>query len=136
MDKKGRTAFGARLVAARKHAGLRQIPAAKEAGMAQSTLAELEMDGQGSSYTTQLASLYGVNSTWLATGKGQMLGGVAEPAPLQAVPPTQSDLEKIAGDIADLVQAYRVATPPERSGLMVSARSVLEAAVKRAVKVQ
>jgi len=77
MDKSGRTAFGVRLVAARKHAQLTQQKAAKAASMSQGTLAELEQEGQGSSYTTQLAAIYGVNVMWLATGKGTMLGGTS-----------------------------------------------------------
>lgn len=46
--------------------------------MSQGTLAELELDGQGSSYTAQLAAVYGVNPNWLATGKGKMLSDDAE----------------------------------------------------------
>lgn len=70
MDKQ-RTAFGARLFEARKNAGLSQAQVKKKTGMAQATLSELENTANGSSYTAQLAALYGVSALWLAEGKGE-----------------------------------------------------------------
>jgi transcriptional regulator with XRE-family HTH domain len=61
-----RTPFGQRLYDARKKAKLTQVKLAKAAGMAQGTLAELEWDGQGSSYTPMLAAACGVSAEWLA----------------------------------------------------------------------
>jgi len=68
-----RTPFGERLLAARTHARLTQPALAKAVGMSQSTLAEAEKTGQGSSYTTQIAKICDVDSDWLATGNGEML---------------------------------------------------------------
>lgn len=68
-----RTDFGARLVAAREHAGMTQKMLAKAVDMAQSTLAEAEYDASGSAKTTQIAAVTKVDATWLATGKGSML---------------------------------------------------------------
>lgn len=67
-----RSEFGRRLVAARKHAGLTQKEVALKVGMSQGTLGEAEKEGQGSSYTSQIAALCGVSAEWLATGKGDM----------------------------------------------------------------
>lgn len=61
-----RTPFGERLYTARKKAKLTQVKLAKAAGMSQGTLAELEWEGQGSSYTPMLASACGVSAEWLA----------------------------------------------------------------------
>lgn len=63
---KQRTPFGERLFTARKKAKLTQVKLAKAAGMAQGTLAELEWEGQGSSYTPMLAAACGVSAEWLA----------------------------------------------------------------------
>jgi transcriptional regulator with XRE-family HTH domain len=61
-----RTAFGQRLYDARKNAKLTQVKLAKAAGMSQGNLAELEWEGQGSSYTPMLAAACGVSAEWLA----------------------------------------------------------------------
>jgi phage repressor protein C with HTH and peptisase S24 domain len=65
-----RTPFGERLYAARTAAQLSQPELAKAVGMAQSTLAEAERSGQGSSKTAQLAAALGVRAEWLAEGTG------------------------------------------------------------------
>ena len=66
-----RKPFGQRLYESRLDAGyLRQEEVAALVGMSQSTLSDLENQGQRSGYTAQLAALYGVNPRWLATGKG------------------------------------------------------------------
>jgi transcriptional regulator with XRE-family HTH domain len=82
-----RSAFGERLLAARKHAGLSQSDLAKAVGMSQSGLAEAEMSAQGSSKTAQIAAVTGVNPKWLADGEGAMLIA-AEPAPPYQIAPT------------------------------------------------
>jgi len=71
MEKEERTPFGRRLLDARESAGYTQEDAAKAVGMrSQSTLAEAEISGKRSGFTPQLAALYGVSASWLATGKG------------------------------------------------------------------
>lgn len=65
-----RTPFGERLFDARKSAKLTQKELASKVGMSQSALAEAEKTGQGSQYLAQLARALGVQSIWLATGKG------------------------------------------------------------------
>jgi len=70
MQTNDRTPFGKRLVEARELAGFSQIEAAKAIGMSQGTLAEAEVSGKRSGYTSQLAALYKVSPVWLATGKG------------------------------------------------------------------
>lgn len=86
--KRERTAFGARLYKARTHAQLTQPQLAKAAGMAQSTLGELEYDGNGSSYTAQLAKACGVRAEWLSEGIGEML-----------------ESEALSPDVAEVAQA-------------------------------
>jgi transcriptional regulator with XRE-family HTH domain len=70
-----RTDFGQRLYDARTKAGLTHVQLAKLVHMAQSTLAELEKIGQGSSKTPQLASACGVSPEWLATGDERPMAG-------------------------------------------------------------
>lgn len=67
-----RSAFGKRMLEARQHAGLTQmqVRAAFSPQMAQSTIAELERDAQGSSRTAEFALLYKCDVQWLATGIG------------------------------------------------------------------
>lgn len=79
-----RTPFGARLAAARKHAGLSQGALAKAVGMAQSTLAEAERIANGSAKTTLIAAKTGVDAHWLATGQGSMLPHVRHLADSEA----------------------------------------------------
>lgn len=67
------TEFAQRLLTARTHAGFTQPQLAKMAGMAQSTYAGLEVRGQGSSYTAQIAAACGVRAEWLASGDGLMV---------------------------------------------------------------
>lgn len=63
--------FAKRLKDSRKAAGLSQARAAKLAGITQPTLSQLEAGAYEQSVATiDLATVYGVNPTWLATGKG------------------------------------------------------------------
>lgn len=72
MDRKTRSEYGARLLAARKHKGLSQTALANAVGMSQSAYGQAETTGSGSSFTSQLAEVCGVRSQWLATGIGSM----------------------------------------------------------------
>lgn len=74
------TDFGKRLKTARKHAGLIQAQLAKAVGIGQSTVAELEKEGFGSSHVATIAAACGVSPIWLATGEGPMLPGDGEAA--------------------------------------------------------
>lgn len=65
--------FGKRLKEARKHGRLTQMQLAKKVGIGQSTVAELERSGSGSSHVTAIAAACGVSPFWLADGKGAML---------------------------------------------------------------
>ncbi|WP_291585828.1 XRE family transcriptional regulator [Comamonas sp. UBA7528] len=67
------TDFGKRLKEARKHAGLTQQQLAKKVGIGQSTIAELEKSGQGSSHVPAIAAHLRVSPLWLANGTGEML---------------------------------------------------------------
>lgn len=73
-DESSRTEFGQRLWLARKHAKLTQTQLARLADIkSQSTIAELEKTGLGSTFAPALARVTGVSVDWLATGKGHML---------------------------------------------------------------
>lgn len=94
-SKDDRSDFGKRLVAAREHAGLTQKSAAKGI-MSQSTLAELERTGQGSSHTVALAARCGVRAEWLANGD----------LPMEAQPNTEADRpDSAAAPRNDLTQS-------------------------------
>lgn len=88
-----RTEFGQRLFTARTKAGLTQTQLADRVEMAQSTLAELERSGQGSSKTLQIAAACGVSPEWLATGSEEKIAaawplvGVIGPDEWRILPP-------------------------------------------------
>lgn len=71
LSNRERSEFGARLRQARIAAGFTQKQVHSALGIAQSTLAELESTATRSGYIAQLASLYGVEANWLATGAGE-----------------------------------------------------------------
>ncbi|MEH3087416.1 MAG: LexA family transcriptional regulator [Xylophilus ampelinus] len=100
-----RSAFGHRLLQARKHARLTQVQLARAVGMAQGTLAEAEKTASGSSYTAQLAAATGVRPAWLASGEGDMLAG-------KSSEPVQIDLENHPD-----VQAIRTVRLRLRAGI-------------------
>jgi transcriptional regulator with XRE-family HTH domain len=94
-----RTAFGERLVAARKHAKLSQPELARRADMSQSNLSELERSGQGSAKTSRIAQICGVRAAWLESGTGPMLD-------------TPRDIPEEARSVAsEKVAHYLVGTP-------------------------
>lgn len=103
-EKRTRTAFGERLHKARKHAALTQPQLASAAGLAQSTLAELEYDGNGSSKTAQLAKACGVRVEWLSEGRGVM---VDKP-------------QHLSPEILEVAEAV-AALPEEQRGMFLSA---------------
>lgn len=72
--------FGQRLKEARKHGGLTQVQLAKKVGIGQSTIAELERSGNGSSHVAAIASVCRVSPLWLASGAGSMLDGTEKQA--------------------------------------------------------
>ena len=74
-----RTEFGQRLFTARKSAKLTQLKLSKAVGMSQGTYGELELTGQGSSYTPAIARELGVSVEWLAYGHGEMEMDVKNP---------------------------------------------------------
>lgn len=78
MREEHRSEYGARLLSARKAAGLTQVALAKAVGMSQSSYAEAETTGNGSAYTAQIAAACGVSAEWLATGKGARIAGQGE----------------------------------------------------------
>ena len=135
MEKTGRSAFGQRLAEARKHARMTQINAAKAVKMSQGTLAELENDGIGSSYTAQLADIYKVDANWLATGKGRMLDST-----VQSVPENPANVELVVGipetyvdaaDFAKLVDLFARSTRHGRINILESAEVAEKIAVGR-----
>ena len=69
------TEFGARLREARKAANVTQATLAKKVGIGQSTVAELEKSGNGSSHVPAIAAVLGCSALWLATGEGAMKDG-------------------------------------------------------------
>lgn len=69
--------FGQRLKSARNLARLTQKQLGRQAGMGQSTIADLERAGRGTSKTATLASICGVSALWLECGKGPMSAGAA-----------------------------------------------------------
>lgn len=69
------TEFGTRLREARKAAKMTQATLAKKVGIGQSTVAELEKTGNGSSHVPAIAVVLGCSALWLATGEGAMRDG-------------------------------------------------------------
>lgn len=67
-----RSEFGARLLAARKQAGMSQTDVAKAVGISQGTYAQAEKSGQGSAHVLKLAEVLRVNAAWLSSGTGPM----------------------------------------------------------------
>lgn len=75
--------IGDRVRRARKSAGLTQAQLGKVVGVRQATISELEKgESRSSAYLVQIAHACGVNTEWLATGKGDMYGATnSEPPP-------------------------------------------------------
>lgn len=103
------TEFGARLSAARLHAGKtrKEVCAALELG--NSTVHDAETIALGSKHTPRFARLFGVSAHWLATGQGQMLDGVV----------ARPDFGQLR-----LAAIYRTLTPELRSIMLDTARAL------------
>lgn len=72
-----RMEFKDRLKAARKHAQLNQAELAKASGLTQTSISDLERGkSKGTAFVAQLALACGVDSMWLAEGKGEMISGL------------------------------------------------------------
>lgn len=65
--------FAERLKRARRHAKLSQAELAAACCLRQSTISELETNGEGSAQSVCLARVCGVSATWLAEGIGDMI---------------------------------------------------------------
>lgn len=79
------TEFGQRLKAARNAAKMTQKTLANKVGIGQSTIAELEKTGNGSSHVPVIAAALKCSALWLATGDGSMKDGFDQnvtPVPL------------------------------------------------------
>lgn len=123
MRVKERSDFGERLTRARTHAKLSQPELAERVGMAQSTIAALEMRGQGSSRVASLAQACGVRALWLETGEGPMLGPDAAQAASvhqaqEALAPYLVSAPTAARDYRTVV--HTLADALERSGVALS----------------
>jgi phage repressor protein C with HTH and peptisase S24 domain len=69
--------FKDRLKAARKHAKLNQAELAKASGLTQTSISDLERGkSKGTAFVAQLALACGVDTMWLAEGKGEMISGL------------------------------------------------------------
>lgn len=95
MATRDRTEFGSRVIQARKHAKLTQHGLSAVTGIKQSTIAEMEVSGQSSLMTPQIAKACGVDAYWLATGEGPMLIK-DEAAELSEAERIQSSMEVLA----------------------------------------
>lgn len=107
MATKSRSEYGARLYAARKHAGLTQTALAKAAGMSQSAYAEAETTGLKSTYTAQLAAACGVRPQWLAVGEGRMLDSDTTEDDLPEVEQLASAIELITKALMNTDEFHR-----------------------------
>jgi transcriptional regulator with XRE-family HTH domain len=66
-----RTPFGQRMFEARERAGLTQVQVRDRLTVSQGTLSELEHFAHSTRRLVDFAALYGVDPTWLATGRGR-----------------------------------------------------------------
>lgn len=108
MANRDRTEFGSRVIQARKHAKLTQHGLSAATGIKQSTIAEMEVSGQSSLMTPQIAKACGVDAYWLATGEGAMLikDEVAETSEAERI---QSSLDTLAKVLITTDEDTRIA---------------------------
>lgn len=125
-----RTPFGARLLAARQHAGLTQAALAEQTGLKQSGIAYLEAKGHGSEKTWQLAKACGVRTAWLAKGEDPMVGPESQEEALAVLAseklPVYLDAPNAAQDYRTI--AHTLAASLEALGMSVSIRQFLSLA--------
>lgn len=108
MANRDRTEFGSRVIQARKHARLTQHGLSAATGIKQSTIAEMEVSGQSSLMTPQIAKACGVDAYWLATGEGAMLinDGTAELSESEKI---QSALDVLSKVLTNADEDTRIA---------------------------
>lgn len=80
-------------------------------GIKQSTIAEMEVSGQSSLWTPQIARACGVDAYWLATGEGPMLGRQAESATIAQTGLAEA-LEVLSDALQDVDKSIRIAVAP------------------------
>lgn len=135
-----RTPFGQRLFIARTKANLSQEQVAKEVGIAQSTLAEAEIYGKRSGYTPQLAAIYKVSATYLATGKlaaGEKLPweedqDLEKKRELLVVEQPQAKCDPLSAEEIDLISAWRNCNQEQREMFRLLVSQVAKNAEKAA----
>lgn len=128
MKNERSTPFGERLKLARKKAKLTQQAAAKKVGMSQGTLAELENEGQGSSYTAALADLYDVDSFWLATGKGTPDPKRPKLQMIQSA--KQTEIQGVPDEVIELLALFQQATESGRENILAFSRSTVKSGLR------
>jgi len=106
MANRDRTEFASRVIQARKHAKLTQHGLSAATGIKQSTIAEMEVSGQSSLMTPQIARACRVDAYWLATGEGSMLGDQAEKR-------RSADMPRLADALDVLAEALQRADKDE-----------------------
>lgn len=119
-----------RLTSARTDKGLSQQQLAKLAGVAQSTIGSLESGSRLSARKiTAIADALGVNSLWLAEGKGPrdasapaVIGLVAE-----ASRPDHRRLQWVDDREAELLSLFRACAPAEQNTSIVVLQSLPKA---------
>lgn len=111
MNRKPRSEYGARLLAARQYKRLTQTQLAKAVGMSQSAYGQAETTGAGSVFTSQLAAACGVRAQWLASGDGSMLEGNPS-TPAAAEEQLRSALDILAHALQAADKDTRIAIAP------------------------
>lgn len=113
-----------RLEWARNEIGLSQQQLADKSKVAQSTIGGLETGARLSARRiTTIASVLGVNSLWLAEGRGPVKGsgvamveGAESPRLAKTAPPPHDrQLQWLSRDEAELLSDYRACAPAEKS---------------------
>jgi len=90
MTKTPRTAFGLRVLRARKSANMTQAALAAAVGCTQANISEAEREAGASMLTVKIARATGVDPDWLSSGKGDMFKNV-EGAPAITERPCTED---------------------------------------------
>jgi transcriptional regulator with XRE-family HTH domain len=124
-----RTDYGARVHEARTDAKMTQTALAAAIGMSQGSLAQLEVSGQSSGKTVQIAAATGVRAAWLATGKLPKRDVDAEPPPAARQVASERVTHYLVGkpDARDWRQvAISLAAALEESGTDVTVKQFIK----------